>query len=104
VFLHKTRGGQQVDCDRPVDLLVTVGWLHLILHWIDKIPKKNIFQKKTVERVFCVILWSTESTETWKYSYRSVVVLVSVQDVQGCAKWGLPFSIYALCGGPHFRW
>jgi len=28
-----------------------------------------------------------------------VVVLVSVQ---GCAKWGPTFSIYALWGGPHF--
>jgi len=26
----------------------------------------------------------------------SVVVLVSVQGVQGCAKWGPQFSIYAL--------
>jgi len=27
---------------------------------------------------------------------KAVVVLVSVQGVKGCAKWGPPFSIYAL--------
>jgi len=27
-----------------VDCRVSLGRLHLILHWIDKLPKKNIFQ------------------------------------------------------------
>jgi len=31
-----------------------------------------------------------------------VVVLASVQGVQGYAKWGPPFSIYAVWGAPIF--
>ena len=39
-----SRGGQQVDRDRLVDRRVSIGRSHLILHWIDKIPKMNTFQ------------------------------------------------------------
>jgi len=42
--VHYSRGGQQVERDRPVDCRVSVGRSRLILHWIYKIPKKNIFQ------------------------------------------------------------
>ena len=39
-----SRGKQHVDLDRPVDRRVSVVRSRLILQWIDKIDKKNIFQ------------------------------------------------------------
>jgi len=50
-----TMGGQQVDRDRPVDRRVSIGRSCLILHWIDKISKKNIFQSifQKVHKNYC---------------------------------------------------
>jgi len=45
VFLKSTVGVTNMSIhDQPVNHWVSVGRSHLILHWIDKIPKKNIFQ------------------------------------------------------------
>jgi len=45
---------------QPVDRRVSLGRLHLILHWIDKLPKKNIFQPifQKVRKNYPPIGWS----------------------------------------------
>jgi len=53
-----SRGKQHVD--RPVDRRVSVVQSRLILHWIDKIDKKNIFWwvfQKVHKNEKCCILW-----------------------------------------------
>jgi len=55
---HKwCKGHQQVDRDRMVDRRVSVGRSLLILHRIDKIPKKNIFQSIFLFIAFYDILY-----------------------------------------------
>jgi len=45
-------GGQQVDRDRPVDRRSSAGRARLILHWIDKITKKNTFNQYQYSRKY----------------------------------------------------
>ena len=52
-----TRGGQQVDRDKPVDRRVSAGRSRLVLHLIDQIPKKNMFQLKFLCIAFYDILY-----------------------------------------------
>jgi len=49
-------GGQQVD--RQV--LWLIHWSHLLLQWIDKLPKKNIFQSifQKVDKNYPSFGWS----------------------------------------------
>ena len=65
-----SRGGQQIDRDRPGNCQVSVSRSRLILHWIDKIPKKTLFNQYSR-----------------KYKKRSMLWLVMYSLVPLCDGW-----------------
>ena len=68
--LCHSRGGQQVDRDRPVDRRGSPGRSRLILHWIDKITKKNTFNQYQYSRK------SIKFSMNWLFMYILFVSLV----------------------------